>query len=197
MEGRNTKALTEIPLDADKGGTISAFGGELCILPSVLWVSFVQKILSSVPAAARSGTEARIQDAAAAYCYHFAHAVMESPSFRRDASTSQAPETGSILADFFSLLASLGWADAEIAFLDPGKKLVVHARSYFEADIAQTFPTDHSAAFMMQGMCRAAMDLLFASPYPGGFPTFSCLQTRAVELGHPYGEFVVAGKDVV
>lgn len=205
MDGGIVEAFASIGLAADGDGSIPLFGGKPCILPSGVWIAFLEKLLSSVPRAQWAGTETRIQDAAAAYCYHFAHAVIESGEFRGAASHSGTsrgtasdpgiPEPARVLGDFFHLLSAWGWADAEIAFLEPGKKLVVHAHSYFEADIRHTFPADRPLAFILQGMCRALMDLGFAAPYPGGFPTFTCIQTRAVELGDPYGEFVVTRRD--
>ncbi len=35
------------------------------------------------------------------------------------------------------------------------------------------------------------MDLMFAPTFPQGFGAFACIQTRGVERGDPYAEFVV------
>ena len=44
---------------------------------------------------------------------------------------------------------------------------------------------------MNRGVTRAFMDLAYGKSYPEGFGTFQCTQTKAIELGDSYGEFVI------
>jgi hypothetical protein len=43
-------------------------------------------------------------------------------------------------------------------------------------------------------LCQAFFDLTYADPYPDGMDTFVCQQTKGIEVGDPYGEFVVTKK---
>ena len=45
---------------------------------------------------------------------------------------------------------------------------------------------------MISGVSRAFMDIAFGdAPYPNGLGKFKCEQTKGIELGDEYGEFVV------
>ena len=189
------ETFASISFLADDAGSITLFGGDLCALPSALWISMVEKLLSSAARTRRVEVEASILEAAGRYCYHLAHEAIESPEFRAAARQAGALEKVDLMRVFLGLLAAWGWGDSEAAFLEPDKKLVVHAHSYFEADIGSTFSSTRPCAFMLSGMCRALMDLMFAAPFPGGFGSFACTQTRGMECGDPYGEFVVTRKD--
>ncbi len=192
----NLVTYASMMCDADGNGSIPIFGGGLCILPSTLWLLLVERLLRRADPMRSGAAEDAIRAAAAGYCYRLAHGVMESPEFMEGARAAGQEPRGRLEA-FLSLMAAWGWADAETAFLEPGKKLVVHARAYFEADIRDTFQSARPLAFMLSGMCGALMDLLFAAPFPRGLASFTCTQTRGIECGDRYGEFVVTGKDAL
>jgi hypothetical protein len=189
------EAFHSIALAANEEGAIPRFGAMLFVQPAGFWNSFTEKLLKAASPHEIQAVETVLESAAAEYGYHLAHEVMESPEFQdaMRASAQNGPED--LLNGFFSLLAAWGWADAEVVFLDPAVKMVVHAHSYYEAEIRDTFPTGRPLAFMLGGICRALMDLTFGASYPDGLSTFACRQTRAMELGDPYGEFVVTRTD--
>lgn len=187
-------AYESIVPEADEKGSIPIFGGGLCILPSALWISVVERLMTPADSKRSCAAEEAIREAAAGYCYRFAHGVMESPEFQKETRAAGGEPRG-LLEAFLSLMAAWGWADAEAAFLEPGEKLVVHARTYFEADIRDTCQSTRPRAFMLSGMCGALMDLLFAPPFPRGLASFTCTQTHGIECGDSYGEFVVTRKD--
>ncbi len=35
------------------------------------------------------------------------------------------------------------------------------------------------------------MDIAYGDPYPNGYGKFTCVQTKGIEMGDPYGEFIV------
>lgn len=76
--------------------------------------------------------------------------------------------------------------------LIPGEKKVVRAYDYYESDVKDTFKPEKPFAYMMKGVCRAFMDIAYGDrPYPYGLGKFKCEQTKGIELGDEYGEFVV------
>jgi hypothetical protein len=44
---------------------------------------------------------------------------------------------------------------------------------------------------MIRGVSSAFFDLAYGNPYPDGIYTFKCEQTKGIEAGDPFGEFVV------
>ena len=69
--------------------------------------------------------------------------------------------------------------------------MVVRAYDYYESDFVIHGTTKRPAAFMLRGICSAFMDLAYGEPFPNGMNTFSCIQTKGIELGDDYGEFLV------
>jgi hypothetical protein len=188
---KTVESLRGVPIKGDADGTIQAFGTFLQILPVNFWNSFMEKLWKAAPEAGLSGIESAVETAAAEYGYHAGHRIMVSREFLAAAGAEGGPEPEALLRGAFALLSAWGWADAEIAALTPPAKMVVHAWWYFEAGLRDTFPPPRPAAHVMRGVCRAFMDLAYARPYPEGLGSYACRQTRALELGDSYGEFVV------
>ena len=84
-----------------------------------------------------------------------------------------------------------GWAKSEIVELVPGERMVVRAYDYYEADVVDRGTSDTKSAYMIAGVSAAFMDLAYGEPYPNGLRTFKCEQTKGIECGDAYGEFVV------
>ncbi len=190
-KAKAVELLRSIPIKADADGVVSAFGASLQILPVNFWNAFLEKLWKAAPESGLSGIESAVEAAAADYGYHAGHRIMSSSEFLSAIGMRDGAAPEDLLHGAFALLSAWGWADAEIAALTPSAKMVVHAWWYFEAGIRDTFPPARPAAHIMRGICRAFMDLAYAKPYPDGFGSFACRQTRAVELGDSYGEFVV------
>jgi len=74
--------------------------------------------------------------------------------------------------------------------LKEGEKMVVRAFDYYEADSQG----EGLRGFMLRGLSQAFFDLAYADPYPDGMDTYECRQTKGIEAGDPYGEFVVVKK---
>jgi len=68
--------------------------------------------------------------------------------------------------------------------------MVIRATDYYEADSGGKGPR----AYMIRGVSAAFFELAYSKPYPDGMDVFNCEQTKGVELGDPYGEFVVTKK---
>ena len=103
-----------------------------------------------------------------------------------------------VLHGAFAVFTAWGWASTEIVELVPGEKMIVRANDYYEADVASKYPGNKSPrmmAFMIRGVCGAFMDLAYGGDYDksgeAGLYTFRCKQTKGIECGDQYGEFVV------
>ena len=79
--------------------------------------------------------------------------------------------------------------------LIPGEKMVVRAYDYYESDVVRHGSSARKAAYMIRGVCGAFMDLAYGGEYDPtgktGLNTFHCEQTKGIECGDEYGEFVV------
>ncbi len=57
------------------------------------------------------------------------------------------------------------------------------------------------SAYMIRGVCAAFMDLAYGGEYnptgQTGLRTFQCAQTKGIECGDDYGEFVVTRSEGV
>jgi hypothetical protein len=74
--------------------------------------------------------------------------------------------------------------------LKEGQKMIIRAFDYYEADSKG----DGLRAYMLRGLNQAFFDLAYADPYPDGMDTYVCRQTKGIEQGDDYGEFVVTPK---
>lgn len=170
-----------------KGG-ISAFGAMVSQLPVTFWNGFTDRFLKAAGDGHIDAAEALLEDAAADYGYHTGQSLVTSKEFKAVGNSSPARNPEDILQGVFSILASWGWADAEIVELIPDEKMVVRTHEYYESEVNNP---KRPFAYLMRGVSRGLMDLAYGSPYPKGFGKFKCTQTRGIEIGDKYGEFVV------
>ncbi len=127
--------------------------------------------------------------------YHTGYGIITSEEWKSvvEPMIEKAPED--VLHGAVAVLAAWGWANAEIAELVPGRRMVVRAYDYYEADPTAYGRASRPHAYMLRGVCAAFMDLAYGGPYDStgrtGLRTFTCIQTKGIESGDPYGEFVV------
>jgi hypothetical protein len=73
--------------------------------------------------------------------------------------------------------------------------MVVRAYDYYEADVVKFGAKPRPSAYMLRGITAAFMDLAYGGPYDKtgktGLRTFQSVQTKGIECGDDYGEFVV------
>ena len=100
-----------------------------------------------------------------------------------------------VLRGAFAVLAAWGWAKADIVELDPNQRMVVRAYDYYESDVVRYGAVRRPRAYMIRGIAAAFMDLAYGGPYDpsgaSGLRTFCCAQTKGIECGDDYGEFIV------
>lgn len=183
--------LSQIKVKGNEDGLIPAFGVLVQFLPANFWNTFAEKMLKSAGSSDVAAVEEGLERAAGECGYHTGWGIINSEEFQSiiGPMIEKAPED--VLHGAFAVFTAWGWANAEIVELIPGKKMVIRAYDYYEAEIADTYEPKKPCAYMIRGVSRAFMDLGYGKAYPNGYGTFKCQQTRGIEMGHPHGEFIV------
>ena len=186
------KDLSQIKVKGNSDGLIPSFNVLVNFLPSLFWNTFSEKILK------KAGEDEQLYrkleeglELAAAECgYHTGYGIITSEEFNSIVGPMIEKEPDDILHGAYAVFTAWGWADAEVVELSPSR-MVIRVKDYYEAEIRDTFRVKRPFAYMIKGVSRAFMDLAFSKPYPDGLGMHRCEQTRAIELGDDYGEFVV------
>lgn len=189
--------LSLLQFRGNKNGLIEGFNVLVNFLPSFFWNSFSEKILQASSVDEESFREAeRGLELAASECgYHTGYGIITSDEFKAIIGPMIEKMPEDILHGAYCVLTAWGWANAEIVELVPAKRMVVRAYSYYELDIKDTMQVKKPCAYMLTGICRAFMDLAYGKPYPNGLGTFQSVQTKGIEVGDPYAEFIVTPRE--
>ncbi len=181
------EALSKIKVRGNQDGLIPAFGVLINQFPSKFWNLFSQKILEKAGEDLYDSAAGLLENAGSECGYHTGWGIINSDEFKSVIMpmVEKAPED--ILHGAYAVFTAWGWADSEIVELIPGEKMVVRAYNYYEMDEK----TKKHFAFMLKGISRAFFDIAYGEPYPNGFGKFQCEQTKGIEVGDQYGEFVV------
>ena len=186
--------LSKIQVKGNETGIIDGFGVLINQLPGNFWNLFSVKILKSAGADLYDDAAGLLENAAGECGYHTGWGIINSEEFKAVVGPMIKNETAlqDTLDGAYAVFTAFGWANAKIKELIPGEKMVVIASDYYEADVKDTFKPTKPFAYMIKGVSRAFMDIAYGkAPYPNGHGTFRCVQTKAIELGDTYGEFVV------
>ncbi len=183
--------LSKIKFDANEHGLLPAFGVLLNQFPASFWNLFAQKMIVSAGERLYNDVAGLLENAAAECGYHTGWGIIHSQEFKAviEPMIKKAPED--VLHGAFAVFTAWGWGDVQIVELIPNEKMVLHASNYYEMDIKETYKPKKPCAFMITGVARAFFDIAYGPPYPTGLNTFRCEQTKGIEVGDPYGEFVV------
>ncbi len=193
--------MATVQMNANEDGIISGFNVLVTKLPGVFWNSFAKNMVEAASEDIVEAVEELLMNAAHECGYHTGHGIFNSMEW--EAAVKPMLETREdLLHAAFALCTAWGWADAEVVALDPGKKMVIRAKDYYEADMAKDFPGNKAprlVAYMLRGVCAAFMDLAYGGDYDpsgdSGLYTFRCKQTKGIEIGDKYGEFEVVNAD--
>lgn len=186
--------LSKIQVKGDNEGLIPAFGVLINQLPANFWNSFSVKILQVAGEDLYDDAAGLLENAGSECGYHTGWGIINSEEFKAVVGPmiNKDTELQDTLEGVYAVFTAFGWAKAKIMELIPGEKMVVRADDYYESDIKDSFNPEKPFAYMIKGVSRAFMDIAYGSkPYPDGHGTFTCVQTKAIECGDAYGEFVV------
>jgi hypothetical protein len=187
--------LSAIRTAGDAEGLIPAFGVYVNQMPASFWNSFADRLTRSVDASLVESAEWLLVNAAHECGYHTGYGIINSEEWKAVVAPMVGKVPEDILHGAFAVLTAWGWANSEIVELTPGERMVVRAYDYYEADTVSSGTRSRPCAFMVRGISAAFMDLAYGGDYDvtgaTGLRTFICEQTKGIECGDPYGEFVV------
>jgi hypothetical protein len=183
--------LSQIKMKGNTDGLMPAMGVLIQFLPASFWNSFTEKMLRAAGNAHYSAVAAGLERAAHECGYHTGYGIINSDEFKAAVGPMIQKVPDDVLHGAYAVFTAWGWANAEIVELVANERMTVRAYSYYEAEIRDTLTVRRPCAYMIQGVSAAFMDLGYGQPYPNGLGTFRCEQTKGIEVGDPYGEFVV------
>lgn len=184
--------LSKIKVKGGDNGLIEAFGVQVNFLPAFFWNGFTEKLLRATgnDDEKYKKVEVGLELAAAECGYHTGYGIITSQEFKGIVGPMIKDPQVDTLHGAFAVLTAWGWANSEIMEVSKNK-MVVRAYNYYESEIQDVFKVTKPAAYMVKGICRAFMDLAYGATYPNGYKEHKCIQTKGIEVGDEYGEFVV------
>jgi hypothetical protein len=187
--------LSKIEPMGDETGLIHGYGVFLQQLPAMLWNLFAERLTTVVPGDLQEAAEWLLIDAAHECGYHTGYGIITSEEWKAvvEPMIENVPED--ILHGAFAVFTAWGWGNAVINELVPGERMVIRAYDYYEADVVEYGESDQMSAYTLAGVSAAFMDLAYGGEYDPtgatGFGTYKCKQTKGIERGDDFGEFVV------
>lgn len=182
--------MSQIKVAGNREGLIPGFNVFVTQLPTSLWNNFSQNLTDKVNADLMDSAEWLLVNAAHECGYHTGYGIITSEEWKSMVGP-MVENTEDVLHGAFAVFTAWGWAKSEIIELVPNEKMVVLAHDYYESDGAPNRPS----AYMIRGVSAAFMDLAYGGDYDPtgntGLRTFQCQQTKGIECGDTYGEFVV------
>ena len=189
MRNDVVKALAKIHLHSNEDGLIPEYEVLVNLLPVSLLNTFTEKILAAAPER-KEEIEAGLVRAAYECGYHTGCGIITSEIFSDIVMPMVTEGAKDILRGAYAAFTAWGWAKSGIVQLKEGERMTIRAFDYYEADSKG----EGLRAYMLRGLNQAFFDLAYADPYPDGMDTFVCRQTKGMETGDEYGEFIVTQK---
>ena len=193
------QALSRVEVAANDEGLIPAFNVFVNQMPARFWNSFAERLSRQVDPDLLEAAEHLLINAAHECGYHTGYGIITSEEWKAVVApmVEKAPED--ILHGAYAVFTAWGWANSEIVELVPNEKKVVRAYDYYESDVVVHGASTKPSAYMIRGVAAAFMDLAYGGDYDStgetGLRTFQCEQTKGIECGDAYGEFVVTRVD--
>ncbi len=190
MRDTVVKSLAKINVQGDENGLIPEYDVLVNLLPIALLNKFTERMMAAAPADKKKAVEDGLVRAAYECGYHTGCGIITSDIFNEVVLPMVTEGEKDILRGAFAAFTAWGWAKSGIVQLKEGEKMVIRANDYYEADSVG----EGLRAYMLRGLCQAFFELAYSDPYPDGMDTFTCNQSKGIEAGDPYGEFVVTKK---
>jgi hypothetical protein len=189
------QALSKLEVMSNEEGLIPAFNVFVNQMPAAFWNSFADRLTRRVGPDLIEAAEWLLVNAAHECGYHTGYGIITSEEWKAVVAPMVTRVPEDILHGAFAVFTAWGWAKSEIVDLVPNEKMVVRAYDYYEADTVAYGVRSRPCAYMIRGVAAAFMDLAYGGPYDAtgqtGLRTFQCTQTKGIECGDEYGEFVV------
>ena len=181
------KQLADLEVQGNEDGLIPGFNVLVNLLPVAFWNTFTERIIEAAPAERLQEVEDALVDCALVCGYNTGYGIITSEEFKSVVDPMVTEGAKDILRGAYAVFTAWGWAKSGIVQIKEGERMVVRAQDYYESDSKPGYLT----AFMIRGVSSAFFDLAYGKPYPDGIYTFKCEQTKGIEVGDPFAEFVV------
>lgn len=185
--------MSQIEVLGAANGLIEGFNVFITQLPTNFWNSFAERLTAKVHPELLAETEFLLTNSAQECGYHTGYGIITSEEWKAIVQP-MVESVEDVLHGAFAVFTAWGWAQTEIVELIPGEKMVVRAYNYYEADAVKYGVSRNKCAYMIRGVCAAFMALAYSGDYDkegSKVYDFMCEQTRGIESGDDYGEFVV------
>ena len=185
--------MSKIEVIGDENGIIDGFGVFVNQLPSDFWIEFAERLTCKSDPSMLEATDLLLVNAGQECGYHTGYGIITCDEWNAIVKP-MVENVEDVLHGAFAVFTAWGWANSEIIELAPGKKMIVRAYDYYESDIVIKGNTSKMSAYMIRGVCAAFMALAYSGDYAvdgSKAHDFICEQTKGVECGDAYGEFVV------
>jgi hypothetical protein len=190
MRDTVVKSLAKITVQGDENGLIPEYEVLVNLLPVKLLNTFSERIMAAAPPEKKAIVEEGLVRAAYECGYHTGCGIITSDIFNEVVLPMVTEGEKDVLRGAYAAFTAWGWAKSGIVQLKEGEKMVIRAFDYYEADSGG----EGLRGYMLRGLSQAFFDLAYADSYPDGMDTYVCHQTKGIEVGDPYGEFIVTKK---
>jgi hypothetical protein len=187
MRDKVVEALADIKVQGDEDGLIPAFNVLVNQLPTTFWNLVSERMMGLASGDGKAEMEKELVRCAYECGYHTGHGIITSAEFESVVMPMVTEAEKDVLRGAYAVFTAWGWAKSGIVQVTDGDKMTIRAVDYYEADSGG----DGLRAYMIQGVSSAFFELAYGAPYPNGMDTFTCTQTRGIENGDAFGEFVV------
>jgi len=181
------KQLAELQVQGNEEGLIPGFNVLVNLLPVAFWNTFTERIIEATPDERKKEVEDALVDCALVCGYNTGYGIITSEEFKSVVDPMVTEGAKDVLRGAYAVFTAWGWAKSGIVQIKEGERMVVRGQDYYESDSKPGYLT----AFMIRGVSSAFFDLAYGKPYPDGIYTFKCEQTKGIETGDPFGEFIV------
>lgn len=183
--------VSKIPFTPNENGLITAFGTSMQQLPTTFWHHLTWQLLNHNTTDLDKLEKSLIKMAHESTYYTGYHLIISNEWNHLIAPmVEKHPED--VVKAMLAVFAAWGFGNLELIELDAFKKMVIQATHYHESEITQLGTINRPCAYMIRGVCAALMDLAYPEKhYPEALGTYKCQQTKGIEIGDAYGEFVV------
>lgn len=185
--------MSKIEVLGGPNGIIEGFGVFVNQLPTAFWNSFAERLTARTHPDILPEIEYLLVNCAQECGYHTGYGIITSEEWKA-AVQPMVENVEDVLHGAFAVFTAWGWAQTEILELVPNERMIVRAYNYYESDVVRLGKSPKMSAYMIRGVCGAFMSLAYAGEYVADGSkahTFSCRQTKGIECGDDYGEFII------
>jgi hypothetical protein len=187
LRDKVVKTLAQIEVKGDKDGLIPAFNVLVNHLPCSFWNNFAERLVAAVPEDKKQDVRDGLIKSAYECGYHTGYGIITSDEFKSVVDPMVTEGAKDVLRGAYAVFTAWGWAKSGIVQIKEGERMIIRAVDYYEADSGG----EGLRAYMIAGVSKAFFELAYSKAYPDGMNAFQCRQTKGMEVGDKYGEFVI------